>query len=102
MLQEARQAWLQAEQAGWGDPMRLHRPGRLAAQALNRAREVVAAAVGARPDEVTFTTSGGPPSYAAVAGLARGRRRTGARVVTTAIDHSSVLDAAADVGGHVT
>jgi cysteine desulfurase len=101
MLPDARQAWLSAQESGWGDPIRSHRPGRLAAQALSRAREVVAAAVGARPDEVTFTTSGGPPSYAAVAGLARGRRRTGARVVTSAIDHSSVLDAAADVGDHV-
>ena len=101
MLPDARQAWLSAQESGWGDPARIHRPGRLAAQALDRAREVVAAAVGARPDEVTFTTSGGPPSYAAVAGLARGRRRTGARIVTTAIDHSSVLKAAAEVGDHV-
>ena len=33
---------------------RLHRPGRLAAQALDRSREVVAGAVGARPDEIIF------------------------------------------------
>jgi cysteine desulfurase len=101
MLPDARQAWLSAQESGWGDPARSHRPGRLAAQALDRAREVVAAAVGARPDEVTFTASGGPPAYAAVAGLARARRRTGARIVTTAIDHSSVLKAAADAGDHV-
>ena len=101
MLPDARQAWLSAQESGWGDPSRTHRPGRLAAQALDRAREVVAAAVGARPDEVTFTTSGGPPAYAAVAGLARGRRRTGTRIVTTAIEHSSVLKAAADAGDHV-
>ena len=101
MLPDARQAWLSAQESGWGDPARLHRPGRLAAGALDRAREVVAAAVGARPDEVTFTASGGPPSFAAVAGLARGRRRAGARIVTTAVDHSSVLKAAADAGEHV-
>jgi len=101
MLPDARQAWLSAQESGWGDPAQVHRSGRLAAQALDRAREVVAAAVGARPDEVTFTTSGGPPSYAALAGLARGRRRAGARIVTTAIDHSSVLKAAADAGEHV-
>jgi cysteine desulfurase len=100
MLQEARQAWLQAEQAGWGDPMRLHRPGRLAAQALDQAREVVAAAVGARPDEVIFTASGVHANHAAVAGLALGRRRVGYRIVTTAIDHSSVLAAAAAAGTH--
>jgi cysteine desulfurase len=100
MLEEARQAWLEAQQAGWGDPMRLHRPGRLAAQALDQAREVVAAAVGGRPDEVIFTASGVHASQAAVAGLALGRRRVGPRIVTTAIDHSSVLAAAAAAGVH--
>jgi len=100
MLQEARQAWLDAQQAEWGDPMRLHRPGRLAAQALDQARDVVAAAVGARPDEVIFTASGVHASHAAVAGLALGRRRVGPRIVTTAIDHSSVLAAAAASGAH--
>jgi cysteine desulfurase len=100
MLEEARQAWLQGQQAGWGDPMRLHRPGRLAAQALDQAREVVAAAVGGRPDEVVFTLSGVHASQAAVAGLALGRRRVGSRVVTSAIDHSSVLAAAAAAGVH--
>ena len=55
LLPDARQAWLNAQEAGWGDPLRLHRPGRLAAQALDQSREVVAGAVGARPDEVVFT-----------------------------------------------
>jgi cysteine desulfurase len=100
MLPDARQAWLDAQQAGWGDPARLHRPGRLAAQALDQAREVVAAAVGARPDEVIFTASGPHSNYAAIAGLALGRRRVGSQVVTTAIDHSSVLAAAAAAGSH--
>ena len=95
----ARQAWLDAQQAGWGDPVRLHRPGRLAAQALDQAREVVASAVGARPDEVIFTASA---AYTQIRlqspALALGRRRVGSRIVTTAIDHSSVLAAAAAAG----
>ncbi len=100
MLPDAQQAWVSAHEVGWGDPLRLHRSGRRAAQALDRAREVVAAAVGARPDEVVFTDSYVQASLAAVAGLALGRRRTGNRIVTTAIDHSSVLNAAAAAGEH--
>ena len=100
VLPDARQAWLDAQQAGWGDPARLHRPGRLAAQALDQAREAVAAAVGARSDEVVFTGSAAHANYAAVAGLALGRRRVGPRIVTTAIDHSSVLSAAVAAGSH--
>jgi cysteine desulfurase len=98
MLPDARQAWDAAQQAGWGDPARLHRRGRLAAQALDEARSVVAAAVGARVDEVVFTGPGVQASLAAVAGVAEGRRRFGARIVTSAIDHSSVLGAAARYG----
>ena len=71
-------------------------------RALDQAREVVSgAAVGARPDEVIFTASAPqarttPPSP----GFALGRRRVGSQVVTTAIDHSSVLAAAAAAGSH--
>jgi cysteine desulfurase len=100
MFPAARQAWLDAQHSGWGDPTRLHRPGRLAAQALDQAREVVAAGIGARPDEVIFTGSAAHSNQAAVAGLALGRRRVGTRIVTTAIDHSSVLAAAAAAGSH--
>jgi cysteine desulfurase len=100
MLSAARQAWLVAQEAGWGDPARLHRSGRLAAQALDQAREVVAVAVGARPDEVIFTASAAHSQHAAVAGLALGRRRIGSRIVTTAIDHSSTLAAAAAAASH--
>jgi cysteine desulfurase len=101
MLPDALQALTSAHRAGWGDPLRLHRSGRRAGQALDRAREVVAAAVGARPDEVVFTGSYPQACSAAVAGLALGRRRTGNRVVTTTIDHSSVLNAAAASGEHL-
>ncbi len=100
LLPDARHAWLVGQEAGWGDPLRLHRPGRLAAQALDQARTVVAAAVGARADEVVFTPSLTQSSHAAIAGLALGRRRVGTEVVTTAVDHSSVLAAAAAFGRH--
>jgi cysteine desulfurase len=101
LLPDARRAWLEAQDAGWGDPLRLHRPGRLAAQALDRAREVVGEEVDARPDEVVFVSSGVHAAHTAVAGLALGRRRVGSRIVTSAIDHSSVLAAAAAYGNPV-
>lgn len=100
LLADARQAWLEGHTSGWGDPLRLHRPGRLAAQALDQARGVVAGSVGARPDEVVFTPSMAHAAQAAVAGLVLGRRRVGPRVVTTSVDHSAVL-AAAGAGEHV-
>src|SRR5215204_2023966 len=94
MLPDARRAWLGAQQAGWGDPLRLHRPGRLAAQALDRSRDVVAAAIGARADEIVFPASGPVAVEAALTGIVRGRARVGATVVVSTIEHSSVLAAA--------
>ena len=94
LLAEAKDAWLAAVGAGWGDPQRLHRPGRLAAQALDRSRETIAAAIKARPDEIIFTASGPHPARAAIAGLLKGRARIGRTIVTSTIDHSAVLSAA--------
>jgi cysteine desulfurase len=101
LLPEAREAWLLAASSGWGDPQRLHRPGRLAAQALDSVRSRVAAHVGARPDEVVLTGPLAPTVQAAVAGLVLGRRRVGDVVVTSAVEHSSVLAAAGAYGQHV-
>ncbi|GAB3767499.1 cysteine desulfurase family protein [Microlunatus parietis] len=98
LLPEARQAWLAAQDSGWGDPLRLHRAGRLAAQALDRARELVAEAVGARPDEVVFTGPGPQTAAAAIDGLALGRRRIGRTMITSAIEHSAVLAATETAG----
>ncbi len=101
LLPEARAAWLAAQDSGWGDPLRLHRPGRLAAQALDQARALVAEAVGARPDEVVFTGSGPQTAAAAIDGLALGRRRVGRTMITSAIEHSAVLAATAAAGDPV-
>lgn len=100
----ARAALDQALDAGWADPARLYREGRRARQLLDAARESVAAALGARPDEVSFTGSGTQAVAAGLAGLVRGRARVSRRVVTGAVEHSSVLrsaDLAAESGAEV-
>ena len=60
MLPDARQAWLDAQQAGWGDPARLHRPGRLAAQALDQAREGFEAMIAGETRLPTLLTTNAP------------------------------------------
>jgi cysteine desulfurase len=90
---------------GWADPDRLYREGRQARLLLDGAREAVAAEVGARADEVTFTPSGTAAAHVAVLGLLAGRARAGPGLVVSAVEHSSVLAAAqwhADAGGDVT
>lgn len=89
----ARHALLAALDQGWADPGRHYRDARAARLLLDAARESVAVALSARPDEVSFTSSGTQAVHLGVAGLARGRARAGRRVVASAVEHSSVLHA---------
>jgi cysteine desulfurase len=98
----ARQAYLAALDDGWSDPDRLYREGRRARMLLDAAREAVAAVVGARPDEVSFTTSGTAALHLGVRGLAAGRARIGRRIVVGAVEHSAVLHAAEFAGDRET
>jgi cysteine desulfurase len=76
-----------------GDPGRLHAEGRTTRVAIEDAREQVGALVGARPREVVFGSSGTEAINAAVFGAAaRGREQGRMHVVTTAVEHSAVLD----------
>jgi cysteine desulfurase len=74
------------------DPGRLHAEGHATRVAIEVAREQVAARFGARPREVVFTASGTEAVNTAVWG-ALGRVGGEGHVVTTAVEHSAVLDA---------
>ena len=78
-----------------GDPGRLHAEGHATRVAIEDAREQVAARFGARPREVVFTATGTEAINTAVWGaLARAADGSaGSHVVTTAVEHSAVLDA---------
>ena len=98
----ARAALLAALDDGWADPTRLYGSARRARLLLDGAREAVAAVLGARPDEVSFTSSGTAAAHLAVLGGLAGRRRVGDAVVHSAIEHSCVLAAVEHAGGRAT
>jgi cysteine desulfurase len=90
----AREAWLTAVDQGWADPARLYREARRARLLLDTARESVAAAIGARPDETSFTASGTQALHLGLLGLVEGvRGGHPPRVVASAVEHSAVLQA---------
>jgi len=78
---------------GWGNPTGFHASARAAKNALEEARERVAALLGCRPLEVVFTGGGTESDNLAVKGaaLAGGERRG---VVTSAVEHEAVLSSA--------
>ncbi|MEU1077689.1 MULTISPECIES: aminotransferase class V-fold PLP-dependent enzyme [unclassified Streptomyces] len=89
----ARQALVASLDEGWADPARLYREGRRARLLLDAAREAAAEAVGCRPDELVFTSSGTRAVHSGIYGSVAGRRRVGRHLVVSAVEHSSVLHA---------
>lgn len=79
-----------------GNPSSLHEPGRAARRRVEEHREMLAAALGARPSEVVLTAGGTEADNLAVKGLfwsrhAEDPRRV--RVLASAVEHHAVLDA---------
>ena len=76
----------------YGNPSSLHALGFRAEQALSQARQSVAKLLSAQPEEITFTSGGTESNNLAIFGGAFARRHAGRRIVTTQIEHPSVLE----------
>jgi cysteine desulfurase len=70
----------------FGNPSSAHALGRRARDAIENARAEVASLIGARPDEILFTSGGTEASNIAIRGAAAANR-TRSAIVTTAIEH---------------
>ncbi|GAA1630589.1 cysteine desulfurase family protein [Leucobacter chromiireducens] len=88
---EARAAMLAVWDAGQANASSVHSAGYRARAAVDTARERLARALGARPGEIVFTSGGTEANTLAIVGLALARPR-GRHLVTSAIEHSSVLE----------
>lgn len=85
------EAMLPYLRGGYGNPSSLHRPGREARAAVERAREQVAALAGTHASEVVFTSGGTEADNLAVKGMAA--RLAPGRVLISGIEHPAVLEA---------
>jgi cysteine desulfurase len=91
---EAMLPWLEGLAA---NPSSIHGPGRAAREAVEAARGEVAAALGASPEEVVFTSGGTESDALAVLGGARAahvRNPERTRVLFSAAEHAAVREAA--------
>jgi cysteine desulfurase len=78
----------------FGNPSSSHRWGREARASLDEARERVARCLGARPDEICFTSGGTEGDNLAILGAWRARKDKGrTAIVTTPIEHKAILGA---------
>lgn len=76
----------------YGNPSSLHTRGFRARQEVEEARALIASRLGVKAEELIFTSGGTEGNNLAVLGGAQARRRMGNRVVTTQIEHDSVLN----------
>ncbi len=89
---EACEAMTLALTEGWGNPSALYNFGIDAAHALRSARGKVAAAMGAEPDRVFFTSGGTEADNWAIFGTIQRLGKRGRHIVTTAIEHHAILN----------
>lgn len=89
---EAFDAMLPFLRGRFGNPASLHRAGRTALEAVERARAQVAALVNARPEEIVFTSGGTEANNLALKGAAA--TLAPGTIAVSAIEHASVVEPA--------
>ncbi|NLD38916.1 MAG: cysteine desulfurase NifS [Desulfatiglans sp.] len=76
----------------FGNPSSLHTFGQDARYPVESAREKIASAIGATPDEIVFTSGGTESNNFAVKGIANARQDKGRHIITSAIEHHAILE----------
>ncbi len=76
----------------WGNPSALYDFGISAARLLRSARGRVAAALGAEPDRIFFTSGGTEADNWAITGTVKRFGKRGKHIITTAIEHHAILN----------
>jgi cysteine desulfurase len=78
----------------FGNASSIHSPGQRARGAVDAARASVAALVGAKPSEIVFTSGGTESDNLALFGVVAASQEPRKHIITTAIEHHAVLNAA--------
>ena len=94
---EAVEAMTRALTQDWGNPSALYDFGINAARQLRLARQQVAAAMGAEPDRVFFTSCGTEADNWAIYGTVKRLGKRGKHIITTAMEHHAILNCMKDL-----
>ena len=78
--------------SGWGNPSSQYPIGKDARDAVGAARETVAAALGCKASELIFTSCGSESDNWAIRLALHQNRHAGKHVITTAVEHSAILE----------
>jgi len=89
---EVKEAMLPYLEEHFGNPSTSYRYGKKAKEAVDHARERVAALIGAKPEEVVFTSGGSESDNHAIIGVALANMHKGKHIITSCIEHPAVLN----------
>lgn len=78
--------------SGWGNPSSQYPIGKDARDAVGAARETVAAALGCKASDLIFTSCGSESDNWAIRLALHQNRHAGKHVITTAVEHSAILE----------
>jgi cysteine desulfurase len=75
----------------FGNPLNIHDYGLKTAEVIEQARKKIADLIGADPSEIIFTSCGSESNNFAIKGLAKANEKKGKHIITSSIEHFSVL-----------
>lgn len=78
----------------YGNPSSIHSIGQEAREGIEVARTRIATLIGARPEEIVFTSGGSEADNFALKGIAFSKENKGNHIITTNIEHHAVLETA--------
>jgi cysteine desulfurase len=77
----------------YGNASSLHFLGMRSREAIEKSRKIIAKALGAKPEEIVFTSGGTESNNFAIKGVAFANKNKGNHIITTRIEHKCVLEA---------
>jgi len=92
VLQEVLDVMLPFYKDKFGNPSSVHSEGRAARVSLDESREQVAELIGARPDEIVFTSGGSESNNFAILGVALASSSKRRDIVTCEVEHAAILN----------
>lgn len=92
VLEQVVQQMVTIMQEDYGNPSSLHQKGLDAEHYIRQAREQIAAVLKVAPKEIYFTSGGTESNNTALIGAAMANRRQGMHIITTSVEHASVLN----------
>ncbi len=92
LCDEALKVMIPLMQTDFGNPTSLHSFGRDGIKAVDSARADIAEIIGAKSNEIYFTSGGTESDNWAIKGIARANRKKGNHIISTPIEHHAVIE----------